>query len=74
MGGEALKRIKCILCGINTSKRVARTWRVLKEVAVQVITEPVTMLKMRGGGGRYLEHSDRHLKQLNVDKEIVKHI
>jgi len=45
------------LSSINCSKRVARTWKVMKEVFVQDLTEPMKVFKRV----RYLLHSERHL-------------
>jgi hypothetical protein len=33
------------MSGINGSKRVARAWKMMKEEIVQVLTEPMKMLK-----------------------------
>jgi hypothetical protein len=42
--GEKLGKSKMFLSGINDSKRVARTWNLMKEVVVQDLTEPIKML------------------------------
>jgi hypothetical protein len=46
--GETLGKIQAILDGINGSKKVARTWKMMKEVVVQDFTEPMKMLKKCG--------------------------
>jgi hypothetical protein len=62
-----------LLNGINGSKRVARTWKMMKEVIVQDLTEPMKILKLRK-----LVHSDRCSStramavQLDLDKETRK--
>jgi hypothetical protein len=36
------------LSGINSSKRVEKTWKMMKEVIIQDLTEPVKMFKNCG--------------------------
>jgi hypothetical protein len=47
-GAEAMKKCEVFFSGIHDSKRVARTWKMMKEVVVQDFTEPVKMLKKCG--------------------------
>jgi len=42
--GEAIKN-QVFLSGINGSKRVTRTWKMIKEVFVQDLTEPMKIFK-----------------------------
>jgi hypothetical protein len=44
---EALKS-EVFLNGINCSKKVVGTWKMVKEVVVQGLTEPMKMLKECG--------------------------
>jgi hypothetical protein len=38
---EKLRKSKAFLSGINDSKRVARTWKIMKELVVQDRREPM---------------------------------
>jgi hypothetical protein len=46
--GENLERVNSVLSGINSSKRVARMWKTVKEVVVQDLTNPMKKLKKCG--------------------------
>jgi len=46
-GGEAMKR-SSVLEWYKRFERVARTWKMMKEVVVQYLTEPIKMLKKCG--------------------------
>jgi hypothetical protein len=45
--GEKLWKSQVFLSGINRSKKVTRTWKIMKEV-VQDLTDPMKMLKKCG--------------------------
>jgi hypothetical protein len=47
-GGEAMKKFKVFLSGINDSKRIARMWKITEEVDVQDLTEPMKIVKKCG--------------------------
>jgi hypothetical protein len=42
---EAMKKSSVFECGINGSNRVARKWKMMKQVVVQDLTEPEKMVK-----------------------------
>jgi hypothetical protein len=69
--GEKLWKLQVFLSGINSSKRVVRTWKMMNKVVVQELTELMKMLKKMWN----LVHSDRCLwirtmvVQLNLDKK-----
>jgi hypothetical protein len=44
-GGEAMRKSKVFLSGINGLKMVARTWKMMKEAVVKGVTEAMKMLK-----------------------------
>jgi hypothetical protein len=44
-GREGMKRSRVFLSDMDDSKRVARKWKMMKEVVVQDLTEPIKMLK-----------------------------
>jgi hypothetical protein len=47
-GGEVMKE-SSVLSGINGTKRVVRTWKMMmKEAVVQYLTEPIKMMKKCG--------------------------
>jgi hypothetical protein len=46
--GEKLLKSQVFLSGINSSKWVARTWKMMKEVVIQDFREPMKMLKNCG--------------------------
>jgi hypothetical protein len=51
------RKSQMFLSGIKVSKMVARTWKMINEVVVQNLTEPMKMIKKL----RNLLHSDRRL-------------
>jgi sugar diacid utilization regulator len=46
--GEKLRKFQVLLTGINSSKRVSRMWRIMKEVVVQDLRELMKTLKKCG--------------------------
>jgi hypothetical protein len=72
-GGEEAMENSSVFNDMNGSKWVARTWKIIKDVSVQDITELTKILKKV----RNLVHSERRISirtmavQRNLDKETV---